>query len=316
MIIKTIKLHEGRDDVTLTTYVIAEKGELNAVGKRPAVLICPGGAYLGCSDREAEPVALKFAAMGYHAFVLRYSTYSEGCGFPGFDKPLAEKKHCQHPAPMRDIGKAMLTLREHSDEWFVDMERVAVCGFSAGAHNAAMFGVYWNQPIMTDFLETSNEAIRPAAIIFGYGLSDYLQMRESNQNDNAPAMAQNLANAANMAFLGSTAPDEELLTAVSPARLITKHMPPTFIWATADDFIVPVKQSTVLANALAEQGIPFEMHIFEKGIHGLSIATQASSVDISQMNADAAKWIDLAECWLNKRFALHLPEPPAYHGEG
>ena len=64
MLTEMIKLYEDRNDVTLTTYVIAEKGELHAQGKRPAVLICPGGAYMNCSDREAEPVALKFASMG------------------------------------------------------------------------------------------------------------------------------------------------------------------------------------------------------------------------------------------------------------
>jgi len=83
MLTETIKLYEDREDVTLTNYVIAEKGEMHEQGKRPAVLICPGGAYMSCSDREGEPVALKFAAMGYHAFVLRYSVYGEGeNGFP------------------------------------------------------------------------------------------------------------------------------------------------------------------------------------------------------------------------------------------
>ena len=75
MINNTYYLHEGRTDVSLKTYVINEAGEMNTQGARPAVLILPGGAYLNCSDREAEPIALRFAAMGYHAFVLRYSTY-------------------------------------------------------------------------------------------------------------------------------------------------------------------------------------------------------------------------------------------------
>ena len=103
MLTETIKLYEDREDVTLTTYVIAEKGELRGQGKRPAVLICPGGAYMSCSDREAEPVALKFAAMGYHAFVLRYSVYGEGDNsFPDLSKPLEVKENCQFPNPMCD----------------------------------------------------------------------------------------------------------------------------------------------------------------------------------------------------------------------
>ncbi len=78
MIPKTIQLYANRPDVTLTTYVLADSPELLNGKVRPAVLVCPGGAYLNCSDREAEPVALRFAAMGYHAFVLRYSTYGNG----------------------------------------------------------------------------------------------------------------------------------------------------------------------------------------------------------------------------------------------
>ena len=81
MITTTIQLYEERPDVSLTTYVLADSPELLKGKRRPAVLICPGGAYLNCSDREAEPVALRFAAMGYHAFVLRYSCllYTSRC---------------------------------------------------------------------------------------------------------------------------------------------------------------------------------------------------------------------------------------------
>ena len=64
-----IRLYENREDVTLTCYLWDDSPELLNGKKRPAVLICPGGAYLGCSDREGEPVALRFASMGYHAFV-------------------------------------------------------------------------------------------------------------------------------------------------------------------------------------------------------------------------------------------------------
>ena len=86
MDVQVIKLYENRDDVTLTTYVLADSKEMLNGKARPAVLICPGGAYISCSDREAEPVAMAFAAMGYHAFVLRYSVYGEQVFATGFDK--------------------------------------------------------------------------------------------------------------------------------------------------------------------------------------------------------------------------------------
>jgi acetyl esterase/lipase len=85
MYTEVIKFYEDREDVTLTTYVLKDSQELLNGKKRPAIIICPGGAYIGCSDREGEAVALRFAAMGYHTFVLRYSTYMEGkLGFPDF----------------------------------------------------------------------------------------------------------------------------------------------------------------------------------------------------------------------------------------
>jgi acetyl esterase/lipase len=134
---ETIKLYPGRNDVTLTSYILESSGELMGNRKRPAVLVCPGGAYLMCSDREAEPVALRFAAMGYHAFVLRYSTWF---GFAGFNFDFSSMKpvpEINHPAPLRDLGKAMLCIREHAEEWHVDESKIVIAGGSAGGHLGA-----------------------------------------------------------------------------------------------------------------------------------------------------------------------------------
>jgi acetyl esterase/lipase len=126
------------------------------------VLICPGGAYLFCSDREAEPVALRFAAMGYHAFVLRYSTYFEGkpAPFPLLGA-LEVNPHSVHPAPLRDIGAAFLTLRAHADAWRLDMDKIALCGFSAGAHNCAMYATHWHAPVLSEFFGAPPAAFNP-----------------------------------------------------------------------------------------------------------------------------------------------------------
>lgn len=306
MLTEVFRFYEERDDVTLTTYVTAEKGEMHEQGKRPAVLICPGGGYFNCSDREAEPVAIQFAAMGYHAFVLRYSTYTQGArDLPDlFGKSIAPNPVTAHPAPVREIGRAMLLIREHSEEWSVDMSRVAVCGFSAGGHNAAMYGVYWDKPLVTEYLDVEKELIRPAALILGYPLTDYIFMRDNGFTN---PMDQDFFNASNTAFLGTSQPDEETLRSVSPARLVSDQTPPAYIWATAEDSLVPVQHSIRMAHALADHKVPFELHIFESGPHGLSVSTQASAVSRSQIYPDAAKWVPLAGAWLEKRFALDLP---------
>ena len=303
-----LRLWEGREDVTLTTYVLDDSPEMLAGKRRPAVLVCPGGAYLNCSDREGEPVALRFAAMGYHAFVLRYSVLGRNApDFNAFDLARQPEPNPDsvYPGPMLDIAKAMLTLRAHADEWRVDMDRVAICGFSAGAHNCAMYAVYWDDPIMRTPFGAEVADLRPAAAILAYTLSDYVFMKETVVDD---PMARGLFNLSNLAFTGSATPDDALLDAISPARHVTKNTPPTFLWSTAADNLVPVQHTLLMANALANAGVPFETHVFESGQHGLSLADQSSAMARDQIDPDARKWVSLAEAWLEKRFALDLPE--------
>ena len=92
---------------------------LKSEGRRPAALILPGSGYQQCSPREAEPLALRFNAEGFHAFVLWYSCAPS-----------------RHPSPIQDCARALTAIREHSDEWQVDGEKIALMGFSAGAHLA------------------------------------------------------------------------------------------------------------------------------------------------------------------------------------
>ncbi len=308
MITTTIKLYENRQDVTLTTYVLSDSPELLNGKKRPVVIVCPGGAYLGCSDREAEPVALRFAAMGYHAFVLRYSTYNNGAPFKPVTGDLVVNPNSIHPAPMRDIGKAFLTIRAHADEWLVDTEKMAICGFSAGAHNCAMYSVYWQEPVICDFFGEQPAVFKPSAAILCYGISDY-HLLFGEMSD---PFAQMLRESSQLAYLGTKSPANELLDTVSPALHVTKNTPPIFLWATAADALVPVENTTRMATALAQTGVPFEVHIFESGMHGLSLADQSTAGSQFELNVDAAKWVSLAEAWLKKRFAFPLPQKPVW----
>ncbi len=307
MITETIQLYQDRNDATLTAYILEDSFELLNGKTRPGILICPGGGYLSCTDREAEPVAIRFASMGYHAFVLRYSTYGEGkTGLPDLSKPLPVKMSCQYPNPMLEIAASMLILHERAENWHLDPEKIVVCGFSAGAHNAAMFATNWHADLISDHFHEEKEKFRPAAAIFGYMLSDYLYMKEVTQaGDPKDAMFHAISNTA---FLGSSHPDDDILKKVSPARNVTENMPATFLWATAADEQVPVQNTIRMAHALADHKIPFELHIFEEGPHALSLADQSSAQARSQIYPDAAKWTELAGCWLQKRFSLPLPE--------
>lgn len=125
-------------EVTLTAYVSEPSPEMKNMDKRPAMLVIPGGAYRFCSDREAEPVALEYNAKGYNTFVLRYS--------------LNEKS--EFPRPLDDAVTALKTIRANADKWYIDPEKVAVIGFSAGGHLAAA-------------LSTMGEE-KPNACVLGY----------------------------------------------------------------------------------------------------------------------------------------------------
>ncbi len=126
------------ENVTLTTYILDSSREMPYMAKRPAVLIFPGGAYKFCSDREAEPIAMAFLAMGFSAFVLRYSLNSKDV----FDKALS------------DAEEALTLIRGKAEEYNILPDKIAVCGFSAGGHLAA--GI------------STLGSTRPNALILGY----------------------------------------------------------------------------------------------------------------------------------------------------
>ena len=302
MLINTIPLREGRKDVTLTTYVLDDSREMLNGKKRPAVLICPGGGYLYCSDREAEPIALRFAAMGYHAFVLRYSVYYKGEDFPEYANELEPRPETAHPAPVQDMGLAMKCIHQHAEEWLVDVDRIAICGFSGGSHNCAMYSVYWNKPLITDFIGVE-KGLPPAAVILGYGVSDNRTIEE-----NPPVISYpDLLDAYMVALFGEKNPGEEKRRALSPSLLVDEQVPPTFLWATAGDDAVPVIQTVCMGESLVRKHIPMEMHIFEEGGHGLALATQATATALSNIVPEVSVWVDMADKWLQKRFLLPLP---------
>ena len=303
---RTFYLNDQRQDVSLTTYVLNSE-ELITKGGRPAVLVLPGGGYFNCSDREAEPVALAFNTMGYHAFVLRYSVWTRGKGeFPDLSKNIEVDPDIVHPEPVREAGWAMRMIRDHAAEWNVDPEKIAVCGFSAGGHNAAMYGAYWNTDMVTEGKEAP---VRPAALILGYPLTDYVFMRDAVK-DAAP-MDQAFFHQSNRAFLGEEESDG-LLDEVSPARHVTKDFPPSFIFATTTDTMVPPQHSLHLAEALQNAGIPYELHLYEGGPHGLSLADQSTAVFTNMLEPRVHEWIRDCESWLYKRFAISLPDAPAW----
>lgn len=119
---KTRLFELSNEGVTLTAYILDDSPEMKNMAKRPAMLVIPGGAYKFCSDREAEPIAMAFAAKGWNTFVLRYSI---------------GKGRAKFPNPLNDAEQALEMIHKNAEEWHIDADRIAAIGFSAGGHLCA-----------------------------------------------------------------------------------------------------------------------------------------------------------------------------------
>lgn len=243
--------------------------EMPNVVKRPAVVVCPGGGYLYCSPREADPVAFQFMAEGYQAFVLEYS-----CG-----------EHAVYPNSLLDLCAAMKMIRENAEKWGVIEDQIAVLGFSAGGHLAASLGVYWNDPEIMMRSGCKNGENRPNALMLIYPVISTSWME--NQDQLARMIGDNDWDA--------TYKKLNLQTGVG------KHTPPAFICHTARDAGVPPKDSIYFATALLDAGVPCELHIFPNGGHGMSLATPQVCVDGGDRSF--AQWVKLSVNWLERLFA-------------
>ena len=241
--------------------------------KRPAVVICPGGGYNNCSPREADPVAFQFMAAGYHAFVLYYSLGADAV----------------YPNPLLDLSRAMRMIRENAEDWGVIEDQIAVCGFSAGGHLAASLGVYWNDPEIMEKSGCKNGENQPNALILGYPVISTSWMENGNH----------LPRLIGDNDWDSTYKKLNLQTGVG------KHTPPAFIFHTGRDAGVPPKDSICFATALLDVGVPYELHIFPNGGHGLSLGTpQVCSPDRVPSGGDQsfAQWVQLCVNWLDRLF--------------
>ncbi len=119
---------EGSLSYARVEIYIQEHSDALAIDKRPLILLCPGGGYERTSDREAEPMALKFLAMGYHAAILRYSCAP-----------------AQYPTALLELASAMVLIRDNAEEWRIDSDKIVVQGCSAGGHLGASLGMSWDE---------------------------------------------------------------------------------------------------------------------------------------------------------------------------
>ena len=255
--------------------------------KRPTIVICPGGGYLQIAPREAEPISLKFNSYGFNCFVLHYS-----CFFTSNIKtyhtlpPKNENFNLQHP--LNELAKTFSLINKNADRWNVDINRVMLCGFSAGGHLASLFA---ENLVAEKFIDLPNCNIKPAALILGYPLLDLINASDCNrQNLREYAPIQN--HLVNQAIYGNKGYKAEYAKKISPVNHVASTMCPTFIWTTATDELVNPAGSIEMALELKAKKVPFELHVFSSGGHGLSLAEEVTATRSNQVNYQVKTWFN------------------------
>lgn len=221
------------------------------------VIVFPGGGYNGLAPHEGAPIAKWLNAAGFSAGVLNYRV-----------APY------RHPIPFQDAARAVRTVRAHAAEWGVRAEKIGVLGFSAGGHLAATIATQFEAGDVSAADPIERVSSRPDAAVLCYPVI---------------TLTRSFAHAGSGQSLLGEKPAPGLKESLSAENRVTDHTPPCFLWHTAEDDGVPVQNSLAFADALHHQGVPFELHVFPNGRHGLGLANDDPIV--SQWQALCANWL-------------------------
>lgn len=237
---------------------------------RPAMLVVPGGGYAMLTPAEGEIVAKRFYEEGYQAFVLTYTTN-------------VLRLHPLDTQPLADVSRAVRLLRAKAAEFCLDPQRLACCGFSAGGHVAGTLAVHWQeQEPSADWEQGISN--RPDAVILSYSVITSGEMAHRDS----------------FVFLfGENATAEQIRWA-SLETQVTADAPPAFLWHTIADRLVPVENSLLYLEACRRAGVPCELHLFQEGHHGMSVANE----DWAQGRFGAGKDYAKEQHWQTLRLLL------------
>ena len=241
----------------LTPYLPSPDAEK----KRGAIIICPGGSYVMKADHEGKSAAELFSKRGYTCFLLDYRVYPYG-----------------YEAIRADINRAVRWVRYHADEYGFSPDKIALMGFSAGGHLAAMGATCYDMG-RDDGDEIDRTSCRPDASVPCYAV---ISLTDDFAHDHT-----------RFALLGK-APCEnrdELRRAYSPHLAADSNTPPMFLWHTAEDNCVDVENSIAMAASLSRHKVPFELHVFDKGPH---------SIGVDESFPGAGQWVALFENWITR----------------
>lgn len=254
-------------EAVLTAYT-----DENCDEKRPAVIVCPGGAYFFRCDREGEPVAKRYAKCGMRAFVLDYSVIPN-----------------VFPAALMELALAIKFVRENADKYGVNSDEIYICGFSAGGHLCGSMATLYNKGFLEEALETTKDMIKPNGAILSYPV---ITAGEYTHHDSC------------VNLLGMDKVWESpYYKYISLEKQVDAETAPTFIWTTFRDTLVPMENSMLFVQALRSANVDVEFHLFPVGDHGLSIASKemVESAEEKPLYEYIHRWFDLSVNWIKNR---------------
>lgn len=234
----------------------------------PVVVVVPGGGYGGLANgHEGTEIAAWLNDLGVSAVVCMYRHRNSGAGYG-------------YPYPIMDVQRCISVVRAHADEWNIDPERLGVIGFSAGGHLVTSVCTT-DSLVPTSDDPIDRQSCRPDFAIVCYPVIalgrpyTHLGSQRNLLGDNVP---------------------RERLDELSTDRRVSPETPPTFLWHTAEDPVVPVQNALVYYEALVRNGVPADLHVFEKGRHGLGLARPRQG----DSGLPAKHWPQLCVDWLRQ----------------
>lgn len=243
------------DKPTLTAFLPAPE---KATGT--ALVVLPGGGYGGLASHEGAGYAEWLAEHGIAAFVLKYRLGSKGY---------------RHPAMLHDAARAVRLTRAKAADWKLDAKRVGIIGSSAGGHLASTLLTHFDAGKPDDADPVERESSRPTLGILCYAVI---------------SMGSNTHQGSKTHLLGND-PSAELVELLSNEKQVTKETPPCFIWHTWEDSAVKVEHSLEFAAALRRAGVPFDLHVYQKGGHGMGLGGGRAGGPRHPWAADCLYWL-------------------------
>jgi acetyl esterase/lipase len=214
----------------------------NDIANGAGVVICPGGGYRGLAiDHEGQQLARYFNKFGVAAFVLRYRLSPD----------------YKHPTPLNDAQRAMQFVRSNAAEYGVDKNRVGIMGFSAGGHLASSLATHWHRGKADAADAIARESCRPDFAILGYPVVTFTEEKYMHRGSKKNLLGED--------------PDSKLVELMSNEKQVNAETPPSFLHHTGEDTSVPPENNVLFYLALRKAKVPAELHIFQKGSHGLGL---------------------------------------------